>query len=437
MQNYGFSCNCPRKVLLLYPISIHTFSRVRGIYYFFAILLLVACKDKEAGQKAMTPWGTVIEDTLKVDTTAQYSLSEIIESGAIRVITVSGEDTYFTTAHGAELGVQYLVATRLAHYLGIGLEVVQCQDTLEMVQNLRDGKGDLIISPLSTKVSAADSLIFCGPNIKEARWAVMRYNRELADSIDSWFKPELVEAMQGMQNKYLSGMGVERHVYSSFLDKEKGIISEWDHLFKKYAETANVDWKLLAAICYQESCFDPKAVSWAGACGLMQIMPKVAMGVGLPLDSIFDPERNVAASAKMINELTMLLRDVPDPSERMCFMLACYNGGIGHVRDAMALTEKYKGNKYSWEQVSEFILKLSQPQYYRDAVVKCGYMRGTETHDYVQLVSQRYEEYAGNRYIMAEEFDLAPSTGVVESGEYAGVSTNPKRATHENKYEIE
>ena len=105
MQNYGFSCNCPRKVLLLYPISIHTFSRVRRIYYFFAILLLVACKDKEAGQKAMTPWGTVIEDTLKVDTTAQYSLSEIIESGAIRVITVSGEDTYFTTAHGAELGV--------------------------------------------------------------------------------------------------------------------------------------------------------------------------------------------------------------------------------------------------------------------------------------------------------------------------------------------
>ena len=103
----------------------------------------------------------------------------------------------------------------------------------------------------------------------------------------------------------------------------------------------------------------------------------------------------------------------------------------------MALTEKYKGNQYSWEQVSEYILRLSQPQYYRDPVVKCGYMRGTETHDYVQLVSQRYEEYAGNRYIMAEDFDLSPSTGVVEAGEYAGVSTNPKRATHENKYEIE
>ncbi len=397
----------------------------------------MACKDKVPQQKATTPWGTVQEDSLKTDTTAQYSLSEILESGVIKVITVSGEDTYFTTAHGAELGVQYLVATQLAHHFGVAVEVVQCTDTLEMVQNLRDGKGDLIISPLSMKVSAADSLIFCGPDIMESRWAVMKYNRELADSIDAWFKPEFIETMQANQLKYLSGNGVERHVYSPFLDKEKDIISEWDFLFRKYSETANLDWKLLAAICYQESCFDPKAVSWAGACGLMQIMPKVAEAVGLPLDSIFDPERNVATAAKMINELTMLLRDVPDPSERMCFMLACYNGGIGHVRDAMALTEKYKGNKYSWEQVSEYVLKLSQPQFYRDPVVKCGYMRGTETHDYVTLVSQRYEEYTGNsRYIMSEDFNLSP-TGVVESGEYAGVSTNPKRASHENKYEIE
>ena len=173
-----------------------------------------------------------------------------------------------------------------------------------MVKNLRDGLGDLVIAPLSKNVSAADSLIFCGPEINESRWAVMYYNRELADSINAWFKPELLAKMKEMQEKYLSGFGGERHVYASFLDKEKGIISEWDHLFKKYAETANLDWKLLAAICYQESCFDPNAVSWAGACGLMQIMPKVAQAAGLPLDSIFDPERNVATSAKMINELS-------------------------------------------------------------------------------------------------------------------------------------
>ena len=123
----------------------------------------MACHDKKPEQKATTPWGTAIEDTLKIDTTAQYALSEILESGAIRVITVSGEDTYFTTAHGAELGVQYLVATQLAHYLGVGVEVVQCLDTLEMVKNLREGMGDLIIAPLSKNVSAADSLIFCGP----------------------------------------------------------------------------------------------------------------------------------------------------------------------------------------------------------------------------------------------------------------------------------
>ena len=115
----------------------------------------------------------------------------------------------------------------------------------------------------------------------------------------------------------------------------------------------------------------------------------------------------------MINELTMLLRDVPDPSERMCFMLACYNGGIGHVRDAMALTEKYGGDKYVWDEVAEYILLLSKPQYYRDAVVKCGYMRGTETHDYVYSVRERYEDYAG--VALGEGTYAAGKAGPIES----------------------
>ena len=78
----------------------------------------MACHDKKPEQKATTPWGTAIEDTLKIDTTAQYALSEILESGAIRVITVSGEDTYFTTAHGAELGVRNrLAALEVEHFV--------------------------------------------------------------------------------------------------------------------------------------------------------------------------------------------------------------------------------------------------------------------------------------------------------------------------------
>ena len=76
-------------------------------------------------------------------------------------------------------------------------------------------------------------------------------------------------------------------------------------------------------------------------------------------------------------------------------MLACYNGGNGHVRDAMALTKKYGGDPYRWSDVSQFILKLSEPRFYQDPVVKFGYMRGTETYNYVALVRQRYMKYSG------------------------------------------
>lgn len=86
------------------------------------------------------------------------------------------------------------------------------------------------------------------------------------------------------------------------LDKGKGIISKYDSYFKMYSGVAIMDWRLMAAQCYQESCFDPDAQSWAGACGLMQIMPSTAAHLGLPMEMIHKPEENIAAAAKYLRE---------------------------------------------------------------------------------------------------------------------------------------
>ena len=394
---------------------------------FFALLSLVACNQKEDNDSvAMTPWGTV-EDA--PDTMEQYSLDEILQSGQLRVLSISGEETYFTY-NKATLGYHYLLGEKLASELGVELKVEECADTLEMVTKLRNGEADLILVPLSKEVQGNDSLIFCGPEVGNAQWAVMQYSKELAKKIDEWYVPDMLAEVKERQTFIESMGGVQCHEYEPYLDRKSGTISEWDELFKTYAQVASTDWRLLAAISYQESCFDPKARSWAGACGLMQIMPETAEAVGLPVEKIFDPKSNVEAAAKVVNQLTMLYRDVPDKEERMKFVLASYNGGPGHVRDAMALTEKYGGDPYTWDEVSEYILKLSQPMYYRDAVVKCGYMRGTETHDYVDKVRARFEDYAGVALSDA-------SFGVNESGGYAGVNTKPtRRAGKQNKYQI-
>ena len=84
------------------------------------------------------------------------------------------------------------------------------------------------------------------------------------------------------------------------------------------------------------------AHSWAGAKGLMQIMPATAAHLGLPASQIHEPEPNVAAATKLIRELDGKFNDITDRMERIRFILASYNGGHGHIRDAMALARKYR-----------------------------------------------------------------------------------------------
>src|SRR3712207_7351307 len=91
-----------------------------------------------------------------------------------------------------------------------------------------------------------------------------------------------------------------------------------------------------------------------------------ARHLGLPLENIFDPESNIAASAKYLAELSRHFKDVRNPIEQYHYVLASYNGGSFHIRDAMALARKYGKNPYRWTDVSEFVLKLRQPEYYNE-----------------------------------------------------------------------
>ncbi len=401
-------------------------SVVNKLTLLLAFLLLVACnhKNEKQAKSIETPWGTVSKNV--PDTMEQYTLKEILQNGELVALTISGEKTYYSYQN-AELGVQYMVGAKLAEDLGVALRVEECRDTVEMVDKLLHGDGDVIMMPVRKDIVDSDSLVFCGPEEDDAQWAVLAYNKELADTIDKWFDPEILEEMEKKEDYILNINSVQCTASAPYVDKEKGIISEWDYLFKAYAENANTDWRLLAAICYQESCFDPNARSWAGACGLMQLMPKTALSLGMEEEDIFEPEANVSTAAQYLSQLAMFYRDVPDYGERMNFVLASYNGGMGHVRDAMALTKKNGGDPYLWEDVAEYILLLSKPQYYRDDVVKHGYMRGTETHNYVASVRERYEEYSGEKL----------GGAVDRSTTYTGVSTEPiRRVAKTNRFQI-
>lgn len=379
------------------------------LYAFYALILLGSCEEKKP-QQELTPWGTPIgevegmsdgeeegaEEAANKNTRQKgFSLEDIQENGELIMLTVNGPTTYYDY-HNHGMGLQYLLCEKFAQQIGVSLRVEECKDTTEMIQKLTKGEGDIIAVPLSRKQAKGD-LLFCGvtPDSTRTQWAVVGGNKSLADTLNGWFKPKMIAETKKEENWLLSSASVTRHVYSPFLNRSKGVISRYDHLFQRYSGTARMDWRLMAAQCYQESCFDPNAKSWAGACGLMQIMPSTADHLGLPMSAIHDAESNVAAAAKYMAELQGHFSDIGDPTQRVLFALAAYNGGFHHIRDAMTLTRKHGGNPYNWGHVREYVLRLAQPAYYRDPVVKYGFMRGTETADYVDRIRARWSEYCG------------------------------------------
>ena len=384
------------------------------LYTLYSLFLFASCADKKP-QQELTPWGTPVgevesmdgsdeeesdENAADGDAGAQaqqrgLSLSDIQDNGELIMLTVNGPTTYYDY-HNHGMGLQYLLCEKFAQQIGVSLRVEECKDTTEMIQKLTKGEGDIIAVPLSRKQTKGD-LLFCGvtPDSTRTQWAVVGGNKSLADTLNGWFKPKMIAETKKEESWLLSSASVTRHVYSPFLNRSKGVISRYDHLFQRYSGTARMDWRLMAAQCYQESCFDPNAKSWAGACGLMQIMPSTADHLGLPMSAIHDAESNVAAAAKYMAELQGHFSDIGDPTQRVLFALAAYNGGFHHIRDAMNLTRKHGGNPYNWGHVREYVLRLAQPAYYRDPVVKYGFMRGTETADYVDRIRARWSEYCG------------------------------------------
>jgi membrane-bound lytic murein transglycosylase F len=182
-------------------------------------------------------------------------------------------------------------------------------------------------------------------------------------------------------------------ITSDYFSLASGKISAYDQAIKKYSDQIGWDWRLLAAMIYQESRFDPNAQSWAGAFGLMQLMPNTAKRFGVERNS--PPDQHIRAGAEFIQWLNDRFKDkIPDEQERIKFILASYNIGYGHIFDAMNLAEKYGKDPKIWDKnVDEFLMMKSNPKYYMDPVVKYGYCRGIETYNFVSEVLERFTDY--------------------------------------------
>ncbi len=469
---------------------------MRGIERFVWLLLIVIVGCAPSGNKVKTN---------KVDEEVAFDLKQIKERGKLIVVTDYNSTNYFIYK-GTPMGYQLELLNEFCNNLGIKLEVVVSNDVEKNIEDLRQGKVDLIAQNLAVTRDRAKKIQFTEPHTysrqvlvqrvgdkdttqnrksdfnalirnqldlagktiyvqkgssyvnrlnslsdeigdtinvveipdyeaeqliglvaegeilyticdeilarvnknyyenidietpisfpQKLAWGVRKKSTDLLQVVNNWLIRFKKSAKYNIiYKKYFLNRRSTHIVDAGYNSLKGGLVSEFDDIIKKECENIDWDWKLIAALIYQESRFLPEIKSWAGAQGLMQLMPETAKTFGV--HNITSPQENIRGGIKFLKWLDkrMALR-VDDPEERLKFVLASYNVGIGHVLDAMKLAEKNGKNPKIWEgNVDYYLLNKSNPKYFNDPVVEFGYCRGEEPYLYVNEILERYEHY--------------------------------------------
>lgn len=294
------------------------------------------------------------------------------------------------------------------------VEIVEVEDAEsyeEVIRDVSEGNLRLAASPRNLAELAESSftniLVYptLGPT-HAAAWAVRPNSPELLAAINGFLAQDgELPRFDALYEKYfIDRRSYVERVDSEYLTSVTGRLSDYDHLFREHAPKIGWDWRLLAAQTYQESRFKPRAKSWAGAAGLLQLMPATARQ--FKVTNRFDPEENVAGAVRFLDwQQNYWDEKILDPDERLQFILASYNAGHGHVQDARRLAEKHGDDPKSWAEVAYWMLQLAKREVYSDPVVVYGYCRGLEPVTYVERILNRWAHY---RLFIEDQPDGSP-----------------------------
>lgn len=172
-------------------------------------------------------------------------------------------------------------------------------------------------------------------------------------------------------------------------------LPEYQPLFEKYAQV--IDWKLLAAIAWQESHWDPLATSPTGVRGLMMLTKPTATTMGIA--DRLDPEESIKGGAAYIAYIMERLPETIEEDDRIWFALSAYNMGYGHMQDVRKLTEMLGGDPNRWLDVKARLPLLTQKKYYSQLTY--GYARGHEAYRYVENIRRYHQSLVG--YLQSQE----------------------------------
>lgn len=282
-----------------------------------------------------------------------------------------------------------------------GISLIQSEapeemETEEIIAKVASGEYDLTVADshiLDIELTWRDDVKAAFPldEPQNHGWVVRKNNPQLLQAVNAFLKKEYRGLFYNVTyEKYFKNpKRIINPAQPTDLQNSTNL-SPYDELVKKYAKEYGLDWRLLVSQMYQESRFNPKAKSWMGALGLMQVMPRTANELGL--DDLRNPETGLHAGIKYLSWLMRRFEPELAIADRTWFALAAYNAGIGHVRDARRLTRQLGLDANQWfGNVEKAMLLLAKKEYASKA--RHGYVRGYQPVNYVREIHDRYLAY--------------------------------------------
>jgi membrane-bound lytic murein transglycosylase F len=223
---------------------------------------------------------------------------------------------------------------------------------------------------------------------QELVWVLAPTHSTMRDKVNEFFERLRRDGtLQRLIDRYFSYGQVSRPDASVFQERIKSALPQYKQLFQHAQQATGVDWRLIAAIAYQESQWDAQATSETGVRGLMQLTEETARQFG-SVDRL-DAQASVLAAARYLRDLKDRLPQRIAEPDRTWLALAAYNIGIAHLEDARILAQKQKLSPDSWTAVKQALPLLALPEYYQDA--KFGYARGGMPVAFVDRVRAYYD----------------------------------------------
>ena len=326
---------------------------------------------------------TIGERTNAVDSVSPY---DTFGGDTLNCVINTGDENY--GRNGFRTGFSYDLLRKFGEHVGAEVRITLADNHCDYVDSLKDGNVDIMVLPDTCSHFGNDVIL--SRKVDNAVWALNCDDIAKVKEVNTWIATYT-------QSEEYRQTWVRYHKAVNPLSRyERGMISSkispYDQLIRKYAGKLGWDWRMLAAVIYQESKFSINTVSHRGATGLMQVMPSTAEYYGI--SDLLDPEENIKAGTMHLARLQKMYSNAGmTDTERFKFVLASYNAGEGRIADCRNLAAARNLDNTRWDDILKVIPSMRNDATLQETYLKFGKFNGTETMNYVENIMNIYSAF--------------------------------------------